>query len=314
MKQHKLIIGEIVIIIAIIVVSVIFYFKKADKKITSTTPSTSVKTPQSSTTQTSSTTMTTTTSSAAPAANVKPIATKYAEVQQFLNSWQHDGDMEVQVLSLTSNDSASFDADKLMVAASTGKLPALYYTQKRINEGTLKATDSFVYDNVINQQAQSYQSDGAGSLQYDEFGGSYTIDDILKRTAKESDNQGANFLMYYACNNYDDTMRSVISSIIGRSWTDNSQISAKENALLMQAIYKQGGALVDYLHGTDFDGERIDKYLPVKVAHKIGDLDEYCHDVAIVYAEQPYVLAVMAANSDYENIAQVSKSIYEILK
>ena len=33
--------------------------------------------------------------------------------------------------------------------------------------------------------------------------------------------------------------------------------------------------------------------LPVKVAHKIGDAYDFRHDVAIVYTNSPYVIAIL---------------------
>ena len=70
-----------------------------------------------------------------------------------------------------------------------------------------------------------------------------------------------------------------------------------------------------YLQNTVYDNQRIPKYLPVKVGHKIGDVYDYRHDVAIVYAKQPYVLSVMTSNyTSYETISLMSKEIYDILK
>ncbi|MDF0480699.1 class A beta-lactamase-related serine hydrolase [Vagococcus sp. PNs007] len=61
--------------------------------------------------------------------------------------------------------------------------------------------------------------------------------------------------------------------------------------------------------------QRIPKYLPVKVGHKIGDLDDYRHDIAIIYAKESYILAVMTQNYiTYEQISILSKEIYDILK
>ena len=318
MKHKTLIILSGVAMALIMVLGVIYQLTfAAGKKVTTpTVASTSAQ--KSATSSSQVTTSSTTAGELAISTDELPedpeLAEKYAAVQTYLDNADFVGTVNVAVLSLTSNNAASLNGDVIMTAASTGKLPALYYTQRRLNEGTLQASDEFIYTAAINAMSQAFQSDGAGSLQYAEEGTSYTIAEIMQLTAQESDNQGANFLAYYACNQYDATMQSTISKIIGRNWTDRSQMSAHDNALMMQAIYEEGGSLVEYLKATDYDGERIDKYLPVAVAHKIGDLDAWRHDVAIVYADKPYVLSVMTENSDYETIAELSEQIYELLK
>ena len=126
---------------------------------------------------------------------------------------------------------------------STGKLPPIYYTQKRLNNGELKSNQSFLYHDRINQMSgYSYQRGGAGILQSKPYGNYYTIDNILKWTIEYSDNRGANFLGYYGANQFNSAMRKEISQIIGRTWQSPFTITAKENAQLMRAIYYQGGS------------------------------------------------------------------------
>ena len=68
------------------------------------------------------------------------------------------------------------------------------------------------------------------------------------------------------------------------------------------------------LKQTNFDDQRIPKDLPVPVAHKIGDADDFHHDAAIVFAKSPYVLVVFTENKEMDLIARISKDIYEVLK
>lgn len=243
-------------------------------------------------------------------------AYKMKQVQNLLNRKYNQNRFGVHVISLTDGSTASVNPNKSYTAASTGKLPAIYYTQKRLNNGSLKPNQSFLYHDRINQMSgYSYQRGGAGILQGKSYGGYYTIDTILKWTIEYSDNQGANFLGYYGANQFNSAMRKEISQIIGRTWQSPFTITAKENAQLMRAIYYQGGSANKYLQNTVYDNQRIPKYLPVKVGHKIGDVYDYRHDVAIVYAKQPYVLSVMTSNyTSYETISLMSKEIYDILK
>lgn len=76
--------------------------------------------------------------------------------------------------------------------------------------------------------------------------------------------------------------------------------------------------MIEDLQNTMWN-DRINKLLPkdVKVAHKIGNYEGVYNDVGIVFAEEPYVLAVMSENADQsvasDVIAQISKKIYDYM-
>lgn len=243
-------------------------------------------------------------------------AEKMARVQQLLNRKYASPNFGIYVMSLQDGSVASMNGNKTFTAASTGKLPAMYYTQKMINEKKIDPNRPYLYTDAINQmQMYSYMRGGAGILQGKPFGTYYSLDTMLNWTAKYSDNQGANFLGYYGANQYEWKMRNEVSRVIGRQWISPFQVTAKENALLIAEMNKQGGQVMGYMQNTVFDNQRIPKYLPVKVAHKIGDVGSYVHDVAIVYTDRPYVLSVMTQNGQsYETISILSKEIYDIMK
>ena len=82
----------------------------------------------------------------------------------------------------------------------------------------------------------------------------------------------------------------------------------------MEAIYNQNGEIISYLSSTDFDSTRISKDIDVQVAHKIGDAYDYKHDVAIVYADQPFILSIFTNNASYDDITNIANDVYSILK
>lgn len=240
---------------------------------------------------------------------------KMNSVQKLLDKEYKSKNYGIYILSPIDGSYAQKNGNTTFHAASTGKLPALYYTQKRIKDKKLDSNKKYVYSDKINQMPNSYMRGGAGILQGKSFGNKYSLDTIMKWTAKYSDNQGANFLGYYGANQYDATMRKEISRVMGRTWTSPFYVTAKDNAMIMKAIYEQDGKLVEYLSNTVYDTQRIPKYIPVQVAHKIGDLDSLRHDVAIVYAGQPYIISILTKNGQsYENISQLSKKVYNLLK
>ena len=83
---------------------------------------------------------------------------------------------------------------------------------------------------------------------------------------------------------------------------------------VMEAIYEQNGDIINALSQTNFDEQRISKNINVKVAHKIGDAYDFKHDVAIVYANSPFVLSIFTNHSDYDTISKIADDIYEVLK
>ena len=83
---------------------------------------------------------------------------------------------------------------------------------------------------------------------------------------------------------------------------------------LMEAIYQQNGEVISYLSSTAFDNARISKDINVQVAHKIGDAYDYRHDVAIVYADQPFILSIFTNNASYDDISNIANDVYNILK
>lgn len=239
---------------------------------------------------------------------------EFEKVQEYINREYNNQNYGIFVMSLTDESTAQVNGNTRFVAASTGKLPVLYYTQKRILEGAVDGDQLHRYSDAINQIPHAYMRGGAGILQNQHKGSRFSLHTIMTWTAKYSDNQGANFLAHFAANNYDKAMKKEISEILEREWITTSPVTAKDNAMLLRAIYHQGGKLITDLSNTIFDKQRIPKYLPVQVAHKIGDLEDLRHDAAIVYAKDPYILSVLTRNyQSYERISILSKNIFDIL-
>lgn len=241
---------------------------------------------------------------------------KIAKVQEMLKNKYNKSNYGIYVKYVNSNYSAGINQDVVYTAASTGKLPAIYYTQKKLNNKTISLNNNLKYVSAVNTFSGSYASWGAGVLPKTYNNKNYTLQTVLYDTIHYSDNVGANLLGYYVGNQYDAKFVKEMSSIIGKTWSKTpKKASAKDNALIMQAIYKLGGKANEYLKDTVYDNERIPKYIPVPVGHKIGDLYDLRHDVAVVYSSQPYVISVMTKNNtSYETISKISLDVYNIMK
>ena len=138
---------------------------------------------------------------------------------------------------------------------------------------------------------------------------------MISKTAKESDNVAHNILGYYVTNKSDETFKKEMARISGEEWDVTDKLaSAKMAGQVMEDIYNQNAFVLESLSQTSFDNQRIAKDISAKVAHKIGDADEYKHDTAIVYSESPFIISIFTKNSDYDTISKIAKDVYEVLK
>lgn len=122
-----------------------------------------------------------------------------------------------------------------------------------------------------------------------------------------------NILAYYVADQYGVDYQNVIANLA--DWNmEKREVSSQTAAKVMSAIYEQNGQIVDYLTHTQFDDQRIPKFINVPVAHKIGDAYDFRHDVAIVYTDEPFILSIFTENTSYDDISAIAKDIYTILK
>lgn len=236
-------------------------------------------------------------------------------VQELLSKKYSSSKFGIYVKQLSINKEAGVHQDDKMYAASIAKLPLLYYTQIKIDQEQVKLSTSLQYiDKTIGFKG-SYDTQGSGSLAKQADNKKYTVEDLVNRVSKESDNAASNLLAYYLADQFKGEYEQEITAIAGEKWDMSSrQASPKMAGLVMEAIYHQSGYVLGSLQSTQFDQERIARDIPVTVAHKIGDAYDFRHDVALVYAEDPFVLSIFTENSDYATISQIANDVYGILK
>lgn len=237
------------------------------------------------------------------------------KVQQVLNQKYNNSNYSIYVKQLSTQTTAGINADTVMYSASVAKLATLYYVEEKIQDGTITSDDKLKYVDAVNTFAKAYDPSGSGKISKTADNKEYSVNDLLKAVAQNSDNVATNILGYYVANQYDDTFNSEISSIAGTDIDMKARnMSAKTAANLMEAIYNQNGEIISYLSSTAFDTTRISKDINVQVAHKIGDAYDYKHDVAIVYADEPFILSIFTNNASYDDITNIANDVYAILK
>lgn len=237
------------------------------------------------------------------------------KVQEILNQKYNKDGIAVYVKQVDTGKTAGIHEDQEMYSASIAKLLYLYYTQKEVNENRVDLQTPLKYIKEVNDYPGAYEPEGSGSISKTPDDKDYTVVDLINRVAKESDNVAQNILGYYVTHQSDKEFQKVTNKIAGKTWNVETRMASPKMAgNVMEAIYQQNGGIIDALSETRFDDQRISKDIPVKVAHKIGDAYDFRHDVAIVYTESPFILAIFTDHSDYETISAIAKDIYEVLQ
>lgn len=236
-------------------------------------------------------------------------------VQDLLESKYQKDTVGVYVKLLSSGETAGLHASKQMYSASIAKLPLLYYVQQEVDKGRVKLTDTVAYTKDVSEFKGSYQASGSGSLPKEADNNTYSIHDLMERVARESDNVASNILAYHVAGKYGHSYQTTLSTILDQEWDMAGRLASPKMAgQVMEALYEQDGLAIQALQNTQFDNQRISRDIPVPVAHKIGDADEFRHDVALVYAKEPFVLSIFTAHEDYELISQIANDVYRILQ
>ena len=234
-------------------------------------------------------------------------------VQKVLNEkYNNQERISVYVKQLDTDRVAAINDEKSMYAASVAKLGVLYYAQERLSQKKLSLSDEYQYTSAVNGFPGAYGSGKISKMPDDK---NYSLENLLKAVAQNSDNVATNILGYYVTNQYDKAFQKSVDKAAATSWNmDKKELTARAAGTLMEAVYRQNGDIINYLSSTDYDGERISKNIDVPVAHKIGDAYDFKHDVAIVYADSPFILSIFTDKEGYDKITSIADDVYGILK
>ena len=242
---------------------------------------------------------------------------KMLHAQEILQQKYNDSKYSIYIKQLDNSFTIGVNQDQKMYAASLSKLPILYWTQKRLNEGQATLSDKLQYNTAINTFKGSFEAGGTGVLPTIADNKAYSLSEVITRTAKNSDNVGSNLLAYYETGQFSPDFRTGITKIAGEVWDPvEREASAQMTGRVLEALYNEGGYSFNALFDTQFDDVKIQAGLPkdVRVAHKIGAADAYNHDAAIVFTNKPYILVVETKGGSDKIISQISKDVYEVLK
>ena len=170
---------------------------------------------------------------------------RMSKVQEILSEKYQKDSFSIYVKQLNTGREAGINQDKKMYAASILKLPYLYYTQEKIDEGVYQLDTRLKYISEVNDFPGSYKPEGSGSLPKKEDDKEYSLKDLITKVSKESDNVAHNILGFYISNKSDIDFKTKLAAIMGDDWdTIEKLISSKMAGKVMEAIS------VSYTHLT----------------------------------------------------------------
>jgi beta-lactamase class A len=248
----------------------------------------------------------------------------------------------VAYVDLAAGDTLFINADSLMHAASTMKVPVMMRLFRESDAGHLSLDQRILVVNRFTSivDGSPYVQDpgvDSDSAMYKLVGDSVTIRDLIQHMITRSSNLATNTLIALANpDSVNAMMRSMGANrmIVLRGVEDekafekglNNMATARDLAILLRDIETgkaaspaSTDAMRDILLAQQFN-DKIPAGLPpgTRVAHKTGDITAIAHDAAIVYPanRKPYILVVLTkgiADEKVANtlIADVSRIVYQ---
>jgi beta-lactamase class A len=247
----------------------------------------------------------------------------------------------VAYINLGNGDTVFIDADSIMHAASTMKVPVMLRLYREADAGSLSLDQKILVRNqfasIVDGSRYSLDSTVDGdTAMYHYVGDSVTVRELVRHMITRSSNLATNTLIALAnADSVNAMMRSmgagrmrVLRGVEDQKAFDaklNNTATARDLSTLLRALETgkaaSAGATTEMrnvLMAQEFN-EKIPAGLPkgVRVAHKTGDITAIAHDAAIVYpsGRPPYILVVLTRGIRKEPvadslIADISRDIY----
>lgn len=242
---------------------------------------------------------------------------------------------------LGTGDTLYIDADSLVHAASTMKIPVMMRLYAEADAGTLPLGRKLVVRNafvsIVDGSPYTLSAgDDSDSSMYQRIGDSVTVRELMQHMITRSSNLATNTLIALAqpdsinamMRRFGASRMQVLRGVEDLKAFDkgmNNMATARDLATLLAAIESGRAAspasttaMRNTLLAQEFN-EKIPAGLPpgVKVAHKTGEITAGSHDAAIVYppGRAPYILVVLTRGIQQDKvanslIANISREVY----
>lgn len=202
---------------------------------------------------------------------------------------KHGDGVSAYYLDIDSNNTYAYNENEKYFIASVIKAPFSMYIYKLASEGKCDLSTT------ITMKEENKQT-GMGKLKDMEAPKDFTISELIHYAITESDNTAMKLLVkHFSYDGFTEFAKQIgIENIEDVKHVDNGDICAKDAAVYANAIYEfieeneYGEALKKEMMATKNPMIRS-KY---PIARKYGWAEKSLHDMAIVYAPHPYVLAI----------------------
>lgn len=232
-----------------------------------------------------------------------------AQLQATLSRVSHraPGRVAMQVEDLTTGYTSSVNANAVMPAASTIKIPVMVEVFRQMELGKF---DLNTRVKVISRDRDC----GSGDLCYARPGSSFPVSRLLSDMIAVSDNTAANMLIrLVGRSRINETMRRLglhhtrlTDYIHTEGWNVRQTLRTSPADMVNLLTQMARDRLVDEWSSKAMvailEQQEINTLLPeplpqIPIAHKTGSFDDTLNDVGIVYAyDSPYVIAVMTTD------------------
>lgn len=248
-----------------------------------------------------------------------------------------------QTIAISVRDSQTdleldINADSVLHAASTMKLPVMMKLYELEDEGRISLSDSLVlrneFSSIVDGSLYSIEDDSDDAI-YERLGTKMSVADLIHNMITVSSNLATNILIDYVGA---DSVQSYIEKLgtekmqVLRGVEDlkafdaglSNTATSRDLAILLSAINQKRGvssraadAMTDIMLAQQFN-KMIPAGVPegTTVAHKTGSITRIKHDAAIVFPAggSPYILVVLTRGfDDAADSERVVKEVTEIV-
>lgn len=218
----------------------------------------------------------------------------------------YSGTYSLYLRNLKTSETLIVNPKQTFYSASLFKIPVVVAVMQDIEDGKYKLTDKITY-------TKEFYFNGSGSIQNNKEGTQYTIEELINKLLKESDNAAQAMLMSHLTN---DTPYALMPNSNRITTTDVGNILED---LYSDAYLKEPSIdyILEKMTKTLFD-DRLNLGLPTDVvfSHKIGNWAESgsWHDCGIMkYENNAYAVCLMSKGTTFEEFTDAARKTGIIL-
>lgn len=220
----------------------------------------------------------------------------------------------VKYVNIQNGFEYTYNGEKVYYAASTIKaLDALYIYSKAI-DGEVDLDDTVNYTSKYNLSSSYYMSQH-------KYGEKIKVRDLVKYAVTRSDNRAHQMLIDYIgfanLKRYGQSLgatKTLVGDIFGSINVDDAIIYWQEINRVISMDNELSNELKSYFAEADQNYLSLPEFGKTAI-HKYGEYESYYHDIGIVYADSPYIVAILTSEGrrNFEEIIKdINSKIYEL--